>query len=311
MARVFSSRLVAPNAKDKHWIHTSKGGVNPCLLIKENSVLPNCVGYAWGRWHEILDAVGELVPVLSKGNAENWWAKADGYKRGSVPCLGAVACWRKGQAGDGNDGAGHVSIVEQVYRDGTIVTSNSSYLGTNFYMRTIKPPYNIGTLYTFQGFIYLPVEFAPVFVGELLPLEQIAKEVINGQWGSGATRKAALTTAGYIYADVQKKVNELLTKKIVVPRKTVDQIAREVIAGKWSTGLVRRLWLIKDGYIPSEVQARVNQILAPAKPRKTTEQIAREVIEGKWGSGTARKSALIAAGYDYKLVQIKVNSILK
>lgn len=307
MAQVFSPRLVPPSTKDKNWIHTSKGGLNLCMLIKEDSVLPNCVGYAWGRWREILGT----APTLSRGNAENWWARTDGYKRGNVPLVGAVACWRKGQAGDGSDGAGHVSIVEQVYMDGTIVTSNSSYLGSTFYMRTIKPPYNIGSLYTFQGFIYLPVEFATVFVDVLRPIDQIAKEVINGQWGTGATRKAALTTAGYNYSAVQKKVNELLTKKIVVPRKTVDQIAREVIAGKWSSGIVRRLWLIKDGYNPDEVQKRVNQILSPVKARKSIDQIAREVIEGKWGSGTARKSALIAAGYDYRLVQMKVNSILK
>jgi hypothetical protein len=307
MANVYSSRLVAPSSKDRNWIHTSKGGLNPCILIKESSVLPNCVGYAWGRWLELLG----YAPLLSRGNAENWWAKADGYKRGNVPLVGAVACWRKGQAANSSDGAGHVSIVEQVYTDGTIVTSNSSYLGSNFYMRTIKPPYNIGTLYTFQGFIYLPIEFDTVFVDALKPIDQVAKEVINGHWGTGATRKAALTTAGYNYTDVQRKVNELLTKKIVVPRKTVDQIAREVIAGKWSSGLVRKLWLIKDGYNPDEVQKRVNQILAPAKPRKSIDQVAKEVIDGKWGSGTARKSALIAAGYDYKLVQTRVNNILK
>jgi Holliday junction resolvasome RuvABC DNA-binding subunit len=157
----------------------------------------------------------------------------------------------------------------------------------------------------------LPIEFDTVFVDALKPIDQVAKEVINGHWGTGATRKAALTTAGYNYTDVQRKVNELLTKKIVVPRKTVDQIAREVIAGKWSSGLVRKLWLIKDGYNPDEVQKRVNQILAPAKPRKSIDQVAKEVIDGKWGSGTARKSALIAAGYDYKLVQTRVNNILK
>jgi len=307
MANVYSSRLVAPTSKDRNWMHTSKGGLNPCILIKESSVLPNCVGYAWGRWLELLG----YAPLLSRGNAENWWVKADGYKRGNVPLLGAVACWRKGQAGDSSDGAGHVSIVEQVYMDGTIVTSNSSYLGSNFYMRTIKPPYNIGTLYTFQGFIYLPIEFDTVFVDALKPIDQVAKEVINGQWGAGATRKASLTTAGYNYADVQRKVNDLLTKKVVVPPKTIDQIAREVIAGKWSSGGVRKLWLTKAGYNPEEVQKRVNQILAPAKPRKSIDQVAREVIDGKWGSGTARKSALIAAGYDYKLVQTRVNSILK
>lgn len=38
----------------------------------------------------------------------------------------------------------------------------------------------------------------------------IAKEVIAGKWGDGNTRKTKLKKAGYDYAAVQKKVNELL-----------------------------------------------------------------------------------------------------
>ena len=39
---------------------------------------------------------------------------------------------------------------------------------------------------------------------------ELAKEVIAGKWGNGVTRKRKLTEAGYDYATVQKKVNELL-----------------------------------------------------------------------------------------------------
>lgn len=41
-------------------------------------------------------------------------------------------------------------------------------------------------------------------------VEEIAKEVIAGKWGTGTARKKALTNAGYNYSEVQKKVNELL-----------------------------------------------------------------------------------------------------
>ena len=41
-------------------------------------------------------------------------------------------------------------------------------------------------------------------------IEAIAKEVIQGKWGNGNERKERLTAAGYDYAAVQKKVNELL-----------------------------------------------------------------------------------------------------
>ena len=41
-------------------------------------------------------------------------------------------------------------------------------------------------------------------------IAEIAQEVIDGKWGNGTTRKELLEAAGYNYAEVQKKVNEML-----------------------------------------------------------------------------------------------------
>lgn len=41
-------------------------------------------------------------------------------------------------------------------------------------------------------------------------VDEVAREVIKGMWGNGADRKAKLTAAGYDYAKVQQRVNELL-----------------------------------------------------------------------------------------------------
>ena len=41
-------------------------------------------------------------------------------------------------------------------------------------------------------------------------VEEIAKEVIAGKWGNGATRRAKLHGAGYDYAEVQKVVNAIV-----------------------------------------------------------------------------------------------------
>lgn len=41
-------------------------------------------------------------------------------------------------------------------------------------------------------------------------VDELAREVIRGLWGKGAERKRRLTLAGYDYAAVQKRVNELL-----------------------------------------------------------------------------------------------------
>ena len=44
-------------------------------------------------------------------------------------------------------------------------------------------------------------------------LDDIAKEIIAGKWGNGTERQKKLTEAGYDYAKVQAKVNEILGKK--------------------------------------------------------------------------------------------------
>lgn len=41
-------------------------------------------------------------------------------------------------------------------------------------------------------------------------IDEIAREVINGDWGNNPERREKLTAAGYDYAAVQKRVNELL-----------------------------------------------------------------------------------------------------
>ena len=152
----FVERLTAPASDNKYYIKNTEGGLNECILVNGNSVLPNCVGYAWGRFYEITG----IRPKLSRGDAENWYDFTDGYKRGLTPKLGAIICWRKGQAHNPKDGYGHVAVVEKINADGSIVTSNSAYGGSRFYIKTLKAPnYYLSDAHTFQGFIYPDVEF--------------------------------------------------------------------------------------------------------------------------------------------------------
>lgn len=92
-----------------------------------------------------------------------------------------------------------------------------------------------------------------------------------------------------------------------VKKKTVDELAKEVLDGKWGTGDERKKKLTAAGYDYDAVQARVNELL---KPKKTVAQLAQEVIDGKWGTGKDREKRLTEAGYSYKDVQAKVNEIL-
>lgn len=42
-------------------------------------------------------------------------------------------------------------------------------------------------------------------------IDELAREVIRGEWGNGQDRKNRLTAAGYNYSEVQKRVNQMLS----------------------------------------------------------------------------------------------------
>ncbi|MCL1913889.1 MAG: CHAP domain-containing protein [Eubacteriaceae bacterium] len=213
---VYSPRTTAPSETDKNWRRYNQDGYNYCIEIKNGSCLPNCVGYAWGRWRELL---GEFHK-LSRANAENWYPNTqDGYSRGKVPREGAVMCWQKGTLSP-HDGAGHVCIVEKVNADGSVLTSESGYSSTRFWTATRKPPFAMSG-YTFQGFIYLPdgtFDTAPIpdtATSDANPAQkktndEIAREIISGLWGNGDDRRQRLMAAGYDYDAVNEIVRKLM-----------------------------------------------------------------------------------------------------
>lgn len=90
-------------------------------------------------------------------------------------------------------------------------------------------------------------------------------------------------------------------------KRTVEQLADEVIAGKWDNGAERERLLTAAGYDYNAVQKLVNESLH----KKTVDEIAYEVIRGEWGNGEERKERLTDAEYDYSEVQRKVNEKLK
>lgn len=141
-------------------------------------------------------------------------------------------------------------------------------------------------------------------------VDELAKEVLNGEWGNGSERKERLTAAGYDYSAVQARVNELVKgTSAPAPQKTIDELAKEVLNGDWGNGSDRKERLTAAGYDYAAVQARVNELVA-AKNLKSTDEVAREVIRGLWGNGSERKKKLREAGYDYATIQKRVNELL-
>lgn len=126
--------------------------------------------------------------------------------------------------------------------------------------------------------------------------------------GGGVFEKKYLKTNSKIrYARPEYDPAEM-TVQDAVTGKTIEQLAQEVIDGKWSTGADRKAKLKAAGYDAAAVQAEVNRILSG---RKSVIEIAKEVINGDWGNGAERKARLKAAGYDPGTVQNEVNKLMR
>ncbi|WP_449460720.1 N-acetylmuramoyl-L-alanine amidase [Streptococcus suis] len=145
-------------------------------------------------------------------------------------------------------------------------------------------------------------------------LDDVAGQVINGRFGNGEERKQKLRSAGYDPVQVQNRVNALLGKTPAPQStlKSVDEVAQEVLNGKWGNGNQRKSALIGAGYDYDKVQTKVNELVSgkSTPSLKPIEVVAREVINGRWGNGQDRKNRLTQAGYDYYKVQQKVNELL-
>lgn len=207
---------------NKFYITTDKGGYSSCIkgnpTDKDANVLANCVGYACGRFNEI---VGEMKYPYLNCNAENFIERAKTYYNLQVvdyPVLGGIMVWQKGNTLNGNDGAGHVEVVEKIIDKNTIFTSSSAYSGSAFFNATRKNSngrWGMSSGYTFRGCIVNP-NIGDVHFEEsetLKSLDEIAKDVIKGLYGNYPERKELLEKDGYNYEEVQNKVNEILKDK--------------------------------------------------------------------------------------------------
>lgn len=199
--KVFCKRYNKPD-KNNVFYYSEKNIFTRC-----NYGIPNCTCYAHGRFAEI---TGVWLPFY--GNANTWFPTADKiesntFYTGTVPLLGAVACWESTKKG-GLKGAGHVAIVEDIRLDENknyiIVCSNSAYMGTEFYMteHSASNNYewvsnNTKTKYTFQGFI-LPKE---KFINYLQPMVTQGKLYLRTYPEKGAPTVMVMKNRSLFYPD--------------------------------------------------------------------------------------------------------------
>ena len=162
---MFKPRTTKPEAGNKYYNTIANGGWSGAIVgsptDKGCNVLANCVGYAAGRFNEIIGQ-SKMQFFRYPPNAEDFYETAvkAGLKVGKDPKLGAILCFAKGKTWTSADGAGHVAVVEQIYTDGSIITSESGWGCANPFWTTHRERgggnWGAGSEYQFLGFIYQP-----------------------------------------------------------------------------------------------------------------------------------------------------------
>lgn len=133
-------------------------------------------------------------------------------------------------------------------------------------------------------------------------------KVIEGNKNDAVEYRDIAVNGRYIRGFVTPKYASKATTKEEPkqePKKTVAQVAQEVIDGKWGNGDARKKKLSEAGYNPSEVQAKVNELLK--KPAAKTYSVGDTVIyTGTKHYTNASKSAVgkTCKGGKAKITQI-------
>ena len=183
--------------------------------------------YAWCActWSALAIKLGytDIMPIemscgylIEDAKKMGIWVENDGY----VPSPGDAVLydWQDTGKGDNTAWPDHVGVVEYVDQlAGYFVVIEGNY-NDSVKKRTVS----INGKFI-RGFI------TPKYDNNITKVEltsgkdvtTIAHEVITGIWGSGEGRKKSLTAAGYDYATVQTKVNEILNGSAEKPTEVI------------------------------------------------------------------------------------------
>lgn len=181
-------------------------------------------GWAWCActWSALAIKLGytPVMPVeiscyylIEAAKKMGCWQENDAY----VPSPGDAILydWEDNGVGDNKGNPDHVGTVTYVNKaSGYMIVTEGNY-SNSVKKRTIS----LNGRYI-RGFITPKYTDNSVSAPAQKPdkdITTIAREVIAGQWGTGAERKKALESKGYNYAEVQKKVNEIVNGSAVKP----------------------------------------------------------------------------------------------
>lgn len=202
-----------------------------------------------------------------------------------------------------------IDVVNQNYTLGNIVAhsdgvvvgcrNNCNGFENGSYGNYVKIKHDNG-YYTLYG--HMAYNTVRVSVGQRVSKGQVLGYMGNTGMSYGGHLHFEVRNTNDVRIDPTEYLNSDLPNSQSVPTKSVEELAQEVIAGKYGNGEDRKQAL-GDRY--AEVQARVNEILAPAPvPSADILDLVRKTIRGDFGNGEDRRNAL---GSNYDEVQRQVN----
>lgn len=118
-----------------------------------------------------------------------------------------------------------------------------------------------------------------------LTTEEIAKQVLAGEWGNGSERKIKVENAGYNYQEIQKKIEELTTPP--KPKVEVSIAAAPIKIPEGEYSYARQIWNIMRswGWTPETCAGIIGNMMAEV------------------GGGTLDLSRWNTSGCGYGLIQ--------
>ena len=216
--------------------------------------MPNCTCYAWGRWYELL---GRKPTELYTGNAGDWYDYTDSsIQKGPLPQLGAIQVMYDPYGYYD----GHVAVVEEIYPNGDILTSNSGWNSSFFWTARTSaadnyiPGWALNRGYRLKGFLYLPGSI-PGQTWEwvkgnryLAQNEMDNNAMITAAYLSqkGWSRNAIAGILGNFYRE--STINPGIWESLIVDPANGYGLAQWTPSTNWTNYASSQGWAIDDGY---------------------------------------------------------------
>lgn len=265
------SKVIGVTVHNTDWISVASG-TTPAEQYTRATVNGNMNDV---RVHYYVDNVcaWQNLPLSLSG-----WHAADGSGNGnrrtvSIECIMSSAYNDKDKKSEDNCARLAAALLKKYGLDINHLYTHTHWLnvrdgksGTVDYLNTTRNPYKMCPAYILPHWAEFKKKVqAYMNVGSSTPATSSPKQLyrVRKSWSDAKSQIGAFS-----FLENAKKackngyaVFDSSGKQVYPAKKSVDEVAREVIQGKWSNGAERKKRLTDAGYDYNEVQKRVNALM--------------------------------------------------